>query len=172
LFAENKVCTYAGTSPSTGDRIPFVIMTSEGTHERVKKLLSANDYYGMHPNQIHIFQQVNYNERILYAYLIYFHLNLKTSYGFWPIFIVLYVDRVDINDWRLHYLFTCALRSKTSIRHCSGILIGFIMIDLHRTTRYLCICLDRLVCGNSSFLSLLILQLWKVQIEINSSFLL
>ena len=28
---------------------------------------------------------------------------LKTSYGFWPISIVLYVDCVDINDWRLHF---------------------------------------------------------------------
>ena len=64
----------------------------------------------------------------------------------------------------MDYLFTCALRPQTSIRHCSGILIGFIMIDLQRRTRYLCICLDSLVCGNSTFLSLFVFQLWKSQI--------
>ena len=76
LFAKNKIHTNAGTSPSTGNGIPFVIMTSEGTHERIKTLLSANDYYGMHPNQIQLFQQVNYKELILYAYLICPHLIL------------------------------------------------------------------------------------------------
>ena len=77
MFPKNTVCTYAGATPSTGDGIPFVIMTSEGTHERIKTLLSANDYYGMNPKQIQLFQQVNYNGLILYAYLTYPHLIFK-----------------------------------------------------------------------------------------------
>jgi len=39
--------------------IPFVIMTSEKTHDHIWDLLITNNFYGMKPEQIHLFKQVN-----------------------------------------------------------------------------------------------------------------
>ncbi len=39
--------------------IPFVIMTSEQTHDHIWDLLITNKFYGMKPEQIHLFKQVN-----------------------------------------------------------------------------------------------------------------
>ncbi|KAI9078297.1 hypothetical protein K1719_039673 [Acacia pycnantha] len=37
--------------------IPFVIMTSDDTHERTLKLLESNSYFGMQPTQVTLLKQ-------------------------------------------------------------------------------------------------------------------
>ncbi len=39
--------------------IPLVIMASEKTHDHIWDLLITNKFYGMKPEQIHLFKQVN-----------------------------------------------------------------------------------------------------------------
>lgn len=39
--------------------IPLVIMTSKKTHDHIWDLLITNNFYGMKPEQIHLFKQVN-----------------------------------------------------------------------------------------------------------------
>ncbi|XP_073391209.1 UDP-sugar pyrophosphorylase isoform X3 [Physcomitrium patens] len=40
-------------------KIPFVIMSSDYTHSRIKKLLTTNDCFGMCPDQIYLLKQEN-----------------------------------------------------------------------------------------------------------------
>lgn len=58
IFLVNSYNVEDNLEPNSSP-IPLVIMTSEKTHDHIWDLLITNKFYGMKPEQIHLFKQVN-----------------------------------------------------------------------------------------------------------------
>ncbi len=58
IFLVNSYNVEDNLEPNSSP-IPLVIMTSEKAHDHIWDLLITNKFYGMKPEQIHLFKQVN-----------------------------------------------------------------------------------------------------------------